>query len=283
MSLKILSITALVLGLISILTAAFSISNYMSLQDDMRSFRSEQLYDQALIDINQRNFELAQNKLKEALNYNPNLKNANFQLAFISVANDEKSAAIVFAEKELEIYPDSANTLSLLGTVQIMEEDMVSAEKNLKKAIEIEGTNRDAVLNLSHLYRGREQASKASEILEQFLAVRPKDSMAQFKYQMALIAGGRQSRIVNALQLRINSEVATGPDYILATAIQLYNGDTKQAYTALNESLKKSNSQEILALLQDPFFKDYSEVINQFSAYQKQVLEQAKANNSKKD
>jgi uncharacterized protein HemY len=100
---------------------------------------------------------------------------------------------------------------------------------------------------------------------------------------MALIAGGRQSRIVNALQLRINSEVATGPDYILATAIQLYNGDTKQAYTALNESLKKSNSQEILALLQDPFFKDYSEVINQFSTYQKQVLEQAKANNSKKD
>ena len=283
MSLKILSISALVLGLISILTAAFSVSNYMSLQDDMRSFRSEQLYDQALRDINQRNFELAQNKLKEALNYNPNLKSANFQLAFISVANDEKSAATVFAEKELEIYPDSANTLSLLGTLQIMEEDMVSAEKNLKKAIEIEGTTRDAVLNLSHLHRDREQASKASEILEQFLAVRPKDSMAQFKYQMALIAGGRQSRIVNALQLRINSEVATGSDYILATAIQLYNGDTKQAYTALNESLKKSNSQEILALLQDPFFKDYSDVINQFSAYQKQVLEQAKANNSKKD
>lgn len=272
---KLIPIISLVISIVSVAIGIFALSKNSALNGDIRNFRSEQLYSQALADLNQRDFAEAKNKLKDALEFNPKLKNGNFQLAFISVAEDEKSAAIVYAEKELEIYPDNAQALSLLGTLQIMEKDTISAEKNLKKALELQPSNRDAILNLSHLYRVREQASNAIDVLEKFLALRPDDGLVQFKYQMALIAGGRQSRMVASLQERINSGVATASDYILATAIQLANKEVKQAYTALNEALKKASAREIQGLLQDPFFQDYTNVINNFDNYKKKALEQA--------
>jgi predicted Zn-dependent protease len=274
---KIISIIAIIFGVIGVIIGAVSFAKVSAVHSDLRTFRAEQLYSQGLVSLNQRDFDAAEERFMESLAYNPKMKNANFQLAFISVAKNEKNSALVLVEKELENYPDNAQALALIGTLQIMDNNFAAAEENLAKAIMIQPGNRDAVQNLSHLYREREQSSNAIEVLEKYLALRPDDGLMQFKYQMSLIAGGRVSRMVTSLQERINAGTATGADYVLATAIQLGNNDVKQAYAALNEALKRAPAQDIQGLLQDPFFKDYTEVINNFAAYKKKAQEKAQS------
>lgn len=258
----------LALGILSIfaLFASFNALNTANENGDLiKITRADQLFVKGMEATNQQKVDRAAELFKESLELNPNVENAHYQLAFLLVSKEDREGAIIEAEKELKSYPNNAKAVTLIGTLHMLEGNKDEAEESLLRAIEIDPLQRDAVQNLSQLYREQEQASKSVEILTNYLALRPMDAFLQYKLQMSFISGGRVSRIVGPLQRRIDANKANAADYILAMAIQLANSNEKEAHAALSEALKRANTKDIERLLQDPFFKDYIETIKSFS------------------
>ena len=150
--------------------------------------------------LKEKNYSQSKILLEKILLINPNIFEANFNLAMISLQLDDLDTSIKYFEKAKKLNPDASRVylnlglayekkkeinLAIINYQKIIEidpnnsyafyylgslyqeiYDMEKAEKNLKKCLDLKANFTDAYINLFSLYDRSNQLKKYSELLE---------------------------------------------------------------------------------------------------------------------
>ncbi|HIE28661.1 TPA: tetratricopeptide repeat protein [Candidatus Poribacteria bacterium] len=105
-----------------------------------------------MVYLRQENFPKAVSHYQKALNYDPDLVSAYYNMGFIATKVGRKALAIEFYNEVLKRQPDMTEAHYLLGKIYAEQKKYVQAEESYQRAIEIEPTASYAYERLAHLY-----------------------------------------------------------------------------------------------------------------------------------
>ena len=191
--------------------------------------------------------EAAINNFSTAIKQDPNFAQAYIGLAnaylvgvyFHRVPSDLAAQhARDAAFKALELDPGSGEPYAILGGVYLNEKDLVSAEKNLRKCIELSPNTADAYERLAWvvLYRGRKD-KEAIAHFEKAIQLDPLSTRYKGSFAVMFYMLGRYDEGIKYLETYLKDE--PNDNYLLWSISYLYagKGDYK---TAMDYLLRRS-------------------------------------------
>lgn len=116
---------------------------------------------------------------------------------FMSAMGDHGRAADAF-EKAHRFAPEEPAILSRLAMTQLNLGMPANAERNLRKAIEMEGEDKPSLDILANVLNGTGRDHEVPNLWKEQLEARPQDAVVHAKYAMALISAGRKEEGIRA-------------------------------------------------------------------------------------
>jgi putative PEP-CTERM system TPR-repeat lipoprotein len=157
------------------------------------------------------------------------------------LAKNDRSAAVIQLKNALQKNPDLAEGRFLLGRTLLETGDLASAEKELRKAAELNHPADQVAPELARLLVTRGQYQK---VIDEFGQVKVSDSEARARLSTARGEAYHALRNVDAARVEFAAALAAIPDYppaLLETArLKAESGDIATAVTLVDTALAKS-------------------------------------------
>lgn len=190
--------------------------------------------------------------LEQAIRRDRTVEGARGELVRLEFANREFRRAIMLAGEEVALRPKSAAAHTLLGTAFLLSQMPEAAEKELRRALDLDPGQTDAVHNLSQFYRERNQAHLALGILDAYLALRPADHVRRFRRAMILLELGQAETVGQEVRRKLESSSATATDLVAGAGAALALKKPDEARRFLGEAARSLAPADLQAMLQDP-------------------------------
>ena len=123
----------------------------------------------ALTAIKNKNYIEAKNLLEKAISIQPEMFEANHNLAILNFQLGNLDNAILYFEKSKKIKPKLSHVYFNLGLAYDRKKNIDLAIINFKKVIKLDPSNSIALYNIGHLYKEKLEPIKAEEYLSKSL------------------------------------------------------------------------------------------------------------------
>ncbi len=157
---------------------------------ELSSPRAENLHQQAISQVNQKNFPNAISLWKEAIQEEPYHPDFYYHLGLVYIELKEYQTALNYLEQTVEICPVYKKALFLLGNLYSKMRRFKDAEQLLLKALEFEKQNATLFVNLGAIYSVTKQYDKAVSAFERSISLSPKEIKAYFGLGKIYLARG---------------------------------------------------------------------------------------------
>lgn len=137
--------------------------------------------------------ELIESSLVKLSTLEPKDFGAFFSLAELYQATGEMPKAIDFFEKASQLNPEDPAILNRLGNAQAQMQMFVNAERNFKKAIELEGPDKPSMDFLVGVLGATGRGHEVPDLWKKIVDENPGNGEAYAKYAVALIQNGKQA------------------------------------------------------------------------------------------
>ena len=127
----------------------------------------------ALTAIKNKNYIEAKNLLEKAISIQPEMFEANHNLAILNFQLGNLDSSILYFEKSKKIKPKFSQVYFNLGLAYDRKKNIDLAIINFKKVIKLDPNNSIALYNIGHLYKAKLDAIKAEEYLSKSLDLNP--------------------------------------------------------------------------------------------------------------
>ena len=127
----------------------------------------------ALTAIKNKNYIEAKNLLEKAISIQPEMFEANHNLAILNFQLGNLDSSILYFEKSKKIKPKFSQVYFNLGLAYDRKKNIDLAIINFKKVIKLDPNNSIALYNIGHLYKAKLDAIKAEEYLNKSLDLNP--------------------------------------------------------------------------------------------------------------
>ena len=127
----------------------------------------------ALTAIKNKNYTEAKNLLEKAISIQPEMFEANHNLAILNFQLGNLDSSILYFEKSKKIKPKFPQVYFNLGLAYDRKKNIDLAIINFKKVIKLDPNNSIALYNIGHLYKAKLDAIKAEEYLNKSLDLNP--------------------------------------------------------------------------------------------------------------
>ena len=127
----------------------------------------------ALAEIKKKNYLQAKNLLEKAISIQPEMFEANHNLAILNFQLGNIDSSILYFEKSIKIKPKFTQAYFNLGLAYDKKKNIDLAIINFKKVIRLEPNNSIALYNIGHLYKNKLETDKAEEYLVKSLNFNP--------------------------------------------------------------------------------------------------------------
>ena len=127
----------------------------------------------ALTAIKNKNYREAKNLLEKAISIQPEMFEANHNLAILNFQLGNLDSSILYFEKSKKIKPKFSQVYFNLGLAYDRKKNIDLAIINFKKVIKLDPNNSIALYNIGHLYKAKLDAIKAEEYLSKSLDLNP--------------------------------------------------------------------------------------------------------------
>lgn len=203
--------------------------------------------------------EKALRKFAEALELDPKLKGARYQMAVAAYQAGDNEGAKKYAGEAMAAGENLAEAQILLGTIAAREGDHATAAAAFGAAVAADPVNAMAYYNWSESLRHQGKPQEALEKLNMALTRNPGEPLYALKQRLARIEAGDNVEALSAeTRSQVNLEPPSGDWLLTAAAIDLSHGDSASAAQMLEGA--RRNMQPILffgILQEDPFFRKY--------------------------
>jgi tetratricopeptide (TPR) repeat protein len=137
-------------------------------------------------------FELIEKTLLKANELVPEDFGASFALGELYQASNQLPKAIDYFEKSAQLNPEDPAILNRLGNAQASMNMFVNAERNFKKAIEMEGPEKPSMDFLTGVLSATGRTHEIPALWKSILEADPQNANAHAKYATALIQNGKK-------------------------------------------------------------------------------------------
>ncbi|MDA7489920.1 sulfotransferase [Candidatus Pelagibacter ubique] len=127
----------------------------------------------AVTAIKNKNYTEAKNLLEKAISIQPEMFEANHNLAILNFQLGNLDSSILYFEKSKKIKPKFPQVYFNLGLAYDRKKNIDLAIINFKKVIKLDPNNSIALYNIGHLYKAKLDAIKAEEYLNKSLDLNP--------------------------------------------------------------------------------------------------------------
>ena len=127
----------------------------------------------ALTAIKNKNYIEAKNLLEKAISIQPEMFEANHNLAILNFQLGNLDSSILYFEKSKKIKPKFSQVYFNLGLAYDRKKNIDLAIINFKKVIKLDPNNSLALYNIGHLYKQKLETIKAEEYLGKSLDLNP--------------------------------------------------------------------------------------------------------------
>jgi tetratricopeptide (TPR) repeat protein len=127
----------------------------------------------ALTAIKNKNYTEAKNLLEKAISIQPEMFEANHNLAILNFQLGNLDSSILYFEKSKKIKPKFSQVYFNLGLAYDRKKNIDLAIINFKKVIKLDPNNSIALYNIGHLYKAKSEPIKAEEYLSKSLDLNP--------------------------------------------------------------------------------------------------------------
>ena len=127
----------------------------------------------ALTAIKNKNYIEAKNLLEKAISIQPEMFEANHNLAILNFQLGNLDSSILYFEKSKKIKPKFSQVYFNLGLAYDRKKNIDLAIINFKKVIKLDPNNSIALYNIGHLYKKKLEPIKAEEYLSKSLDLNP--------------------------------------------------------------------------------------------------------------
>ena len=127
----------------------------------------------ALTEIKKQNYIEAKNLLEKAISIQPEMFEANHNLAILNFQLGNLDSSILYFEKSKKIKPKFPQVYFNLGLAYDRKKNTDLAIINFKKVVKLEPNNSIALYNIGHLYKNKLEIKKAEEYLVKSLDFNP--------------------------------------------------------------------------------------------------------------
>lgn len=145
-------------------------------------------------------FELIEGSLVKATELVPDDFGAFFALAELYQAANQVPKAIDYFEKASQLSPEDPAILNRLGNAQAMMNMFVNAERNFKKAIEMEGPEKPSMDFLAGVLNATGRNHEVPALWKAIVDEDSQNANAHAKYAVSLIQNGKQEEGVRAFE-----------------------------------------------------------------------------------
>lgn len=145
-------------------------------------------------------FELIEGSLVKATELVPDDFGAFFALAELYQAANQVPKAIDYFEKASQLSPEDPAILNRLGNAQAMMNMFVNAERNFKKAIELEGPEKPSMDFLAGVLNATGRNHEVPALWKAIIDEDSQNANAHAKYAVSLIQNGKQDEGVRAFE-----------------------------------------------------------------------------------
>ena len=169
------------------------------------------LYEQLAVEhMNREYLQRSVDEYQKAIEADPNADALYQGLIQLYARSNRLDDAVTEADKVLERDPDNAEVLSLMGQIysryafgrrgQIDKELLNKAIENFEKVRKLDSSDKDALLQLSNLYRAAEEKKKAEQALKDLLELEPDSSEALANLALLYLDSGDTQGAIEALE-----------------------------------------------------------------------------------
>ena len=127
----------------------------------------------ALTAIKNKNYIEAKSLLEKAISIQPEMFEANHNLAILNFQLGNLDSSILYFEKSRKIKPKFSQVYFNLGLAYDRKKNIDLAIINFKKVIKLDPNNSIALYNIGHLYKAKLEPIKAEEYLSKSLDLNP--------------------------------------------------------------------------------------------------------------
>lgn len=150
-------------------------------------------------------FELIEQTLTKATELVPDDFGAFFALAELYQAGNNLPKAIDYFEKASHLNPEDPAILNRLGNAQASMNMFVNAERNFKKALELEGPDKPSMDFLAGVLNATGRSHEIPALWKSIIDQDSQNANAHAKYAVSLIQGGKPEEGVKAFESAIET------------------------------------------------------------------------------
>lgn len=136
-------------------------------------------------------FDILRDELTKLTKIVPDEYRAYFGLGEIHAAVNDFGKAAEYYEKAATLSPDEAALWTRLGVAQMQGGMPVNAERNFRKALEMEGEDKPSADFLAGVLQQTNRAHEVPGIWKPIVEANPQNAQAQAKYAVSLIQAGK--------------------------------------------------------------------------------------------
>jgi tetratricopeptide (TPR) repeat protein len=198
----------------------------------------------------------------------PDIKGLHRSVGMLYLQQDNFALAAEYLEKAL-VEEESFDVTSNLGTAYIGTEEYEKAEKNLKRALELQPESPVCHKNLAVLYRTMKRDNDAVFHFEKYLDLRPNDLDTMQTYALYLTKLGRWKEAADFLTELTREVTDVAPVYFLLAQVQVQNGQPDKAIAALKRGIQLIDPEQALAWMNSKEFNavrdsaDFKKMVDQ--------------------
>ena len=173
------------------------------------------------------------------LELNPEVKQANYEMALMAFKQNDIESAMVYALAEEKVNEWAIDNLVLLGTLFTLNKDYVKAESYFERVLQSEAFHFEATNNLAEIYRMKNERSTAVSKVDAYLLANKNDDFMRFKLYMARLSDGEVDGVAERTFNYLNDNPKNGYLHLVAVCLYLLKDDADSAskHLAISKTL----------------------------------------------
>jgi tetratricopeptide (TPR) repeat protein len=254
-------------------------TRFIELQEKYNFILGHLLYLKGKDAIRYNRLEEAENLLEKAIETDPKISMAHFELATLMLKKNETIEALNHSEIEAKNNPSFVDNLNLLGTLQYLHNRFQDASLTLEKALLLKPDSRDAVNNLSETYRQLLLPDKAQQVISDYQKNILKDNadpILEYKQRMALLQSKKFDDAIRAIPEDGSDDQLSTLALSILAAHDYIKGDLKKSNNRLNLAKAKDQQNILPTLLRDKNFEHHPWIQNSIHSESANASEDSK-------
>ena len=183
---------------------------------------------------------------REAVRLNPSDEQNFVDLGVLLLANRSFGPALELARRTADAFPDSANALRLLGSIQLASEQFTDAMKTYSRSLSLESQSTAGILGLAKAQAGAGMEKEARTTMETASREFPGNADLELELALLLLKQGEagnansQARAEQLLRAAAKHDPTQAEAQIQLGELELRRGETKVALEHLQNAVKLS-------------------------------------------